>query len=277
MMKTVAAPRDFASLKALIVARGANLPRRLTQVANYALENPDEIAFGTVASIADSAEVQPSALVRFSQSLGYDGFSDLQEVFRERLRDRVLNYDERIRHLREHAGSRSKSTLIFDGFSEAAQNSIHGLREKLDSKLLEQAVDLLAKADTIYVIGLHRTFPLAAYMAYAWGKLEVKNVLVESKGTLGLNTIGFATKRDCVLAMSFAPYASDTAILAESAAKRQVPVVSITDSAFSPLASLSKVWLEVQEADFEGFRSLAASLALAMTLTVAVAERRGKK
>jgi DNA-binding MurR/RpiR family transcriptional regulator len=276
-MKPVPVPRDYDSLKALIVARAAQLPRRMTQVAGYALENPDEIAFGTVASIAGNAGVQPSAMVRFSQALGYDGFSDLQEVFRERLRDRVLNYDERIAHLREHAGSRSKSTLIFDGFSEAAQNSIHALRERLDSKLLEQAVDILAKADTIYVIGLHRMYAVSAYIAYAWGKLEVKNVLVEGRGTLGLSSTNFATKRDCVLAVSFAPYASETAQLTDSVAKRNVPVVAITDSALSPLAPLSRVWLEVREADFEGFRSLAATLALAMTLTVAVAERRGKR
>jgi DNA-binding MurR/RpiR family transcriptional regulator len=276
-MKTTAAPRDFTGLKALIVERATQLPRRLAQVAGYALEFPDEIAFGTVASIAESADVQPSALVRFSQALGYNGFSDLQDVFRDRLRDRVLNYNERIQHLREHAGSRSKSTLIFDGFSEAAQKSIHALREKLDSKVMEQAVDLLAKADTIYVIGLHRMFAVAAYMAYAWGKLEVKNVLVEGKGSLGVTTIDFAGKRDCVLAVSFAPYASDTALLTQSAHARQVPVVAITDSVFSPLVPISRVWLEVREADFEGFRSLSATLALAMTLTVAVAERRGKR
>jgi DNA-binding MurR/RpiR family transcriptional regulator len=276
-MKPASVPRDYASLKSLIAARAAQLPRRLMQVAGYALENPDEIAFGTVAVIAERAGVQPSALVRFAQALGYDGFSDLQDVFRERLRDRVLNYDERIAHLREHAGSRSKAALIFDGFSEAAQNSIHVLRERLDSKVLEQAVEALARADTIYVVGLHRMYAVSAYIAYAWGKLDVKNVLVEGRGTLGLSAINFATKRDCVLAISFAPYASDTAHLADSAAKRSVPVVAITDSALSPLAPLSKVWLEVREADFEGFRSLAATLALAMTLTVAVAEKRGKK
>jgi len=33
----------------------------------------------------------------------------------------------------------------------------------------------------------------------------------------------------------------------------------------------------VAEANFEGFRSMAATLALAMTLTVAVAEMRGRR
>ena len=59
--------------------------------------------------------------------------------------------------------------------------------------------------------------------------------------------------------------------------KRQVPIVAITDSGFSPLAPLSEAWFEVAEANFEGFRSMAATLSLAMTLTVAVAEMRGRR
>ena len=54
-------------------------------------------------------------------------------------------------------------------------------------------------------------------------------------------------------------------------------MVTITDSPFSPLAQIATLWLEVVEANFEGFRSMAATLSLAMTLTVAVAEKRGAR
>ena len=57
-------PREFSALRALIGERAATLPRRLTQVATYALDSPDEIAFSTAASIAADAGVQPSTLVR---------------------------------------------------------------------------------------------------------------------------------------------------------------------------------------------------------------------
>ena len=67
---TDASPKDYQALRALIAQRAEDLPRRLMQVAGYALDNPDEIAFGTVASIAAKADVQPSALVRFSRALG---------------------------------------------------------------------------------------------------------------------------------------------------------------------------------------------------------------
>ena len=52
MNRDLSAPRDFAALKALIAARAPAMPKRLAQIASFALDNPDEIAFGTVASIA---------------------------------------------------------------------------------------------------------------------------------------------------------------------------------------------------------------------------------
>lgn len=270
------APRDFPTLRALIAARAPSLPRRLTQVATYALDHPDEIAFGTAASVAQHSGVQPSTLVRFSQALGYAGFSDLQDVFRARLRDRVPSYEERLKQLREHGGA-SKLGLLLQGFADAAERSVADLRVKLDPAILDKAVEILAGADTIYLVGLRRSFPITSYMAYAMGKLGVRNVLVDGIAGLGAEQIGFISPRDAVLAISFTPYASETVNLAHAARARHAKVVSITDSIFSPIASIADAWLEIVEADFEGFRSMAATMALAMTLTVAVAGRRGEK
>ncbi len=269
-------PRDFQSLQQLISTRSESLPKRLLQVAGYALNNPDEIAFGTAASIATAAAVQPSTLVRFAQSLGFEGFSDLQGVFRSRLRERVLNYDERLSHLRADATAH-KASVMFAGFAEAAERSIKELKLALDGEKLEEAVKFLAQADTIYLIGLRRSFPITSYMSYAFGKLGVKSQLIGGTGGLAAEDVSFATAQDVVLAISFTPYASETVKLTQSAFARDVPVISVTDSPFSPLARVSKLWFEVTESHFEGFRSMSATLALAMTLTVAVAERRGMR
>jgi DNA-binding MurR/RpiR family transcriptional regulator len=277
VMTTDLAPRDFAALKTLIIERATDMPKRLTQVATYAVENPDEVAFGTVASIALSADVQPSTLVRFAQALGYQGFSDLQEVFRSRLRDRVLNYDERLEQLRGHARGGSKASLLLEGFTDAASRSLAMLKEKIDSEQLEKAVKTLAEGETIYLVGLRRSFPITSYMSYAFGKLGVKNMLIDAIGGLAAEDISFATPQDRILAISFTPYASETISLTQRAAARNVPIVAITDSPFSPLASVASLWFEIQEANFEGFRSMSATLSLAMTLTVAVAEQQKQR
>ncbi len=276
MNVTDASPKDYQALRALIAQRSEDLPRRLMQVAGYALENPDEIAFGTVASIAAKADVQPSALVRFSRALGYQGFSELQDIFRSRLRERVLNYDERLAKMSEHAIATSKSGLVLDGFLEAAEQSVGRFRDKVDHDAIERAVDLMAKAETIYLIGLRRSFPITSYMSYALGKLGIRNILVDAVAGMGAEQASFITERDAVLSISFTPYASETVTLTNAAKARGAGIVSVTDSVFSPIAPSADVLLEVVEANFEGFRSMAVTMALAMTLTVSVAARRAE-
>jgi DNA-binding MurR/RpiR family transcriptional regulator len=270
-------PRDFAALRERVLARWEELPRRLTQVAEYALNNPDEIAFGTAASIAAKAHVQPSTLVRFSQALGYQGFSGLQEVFRSRLRDQVLGYDERMAQLREHGEGSPRPSMILEGFAEASLRSISALTSRHDPAVFERALDALEGAETIYLIGLRRSFPVTSYMAYAMGKLGIRTILIDAVAGLAAEQANFASETDAALAISFTPYASETVALTTQVREAGAKVVAITDSIFSPLASLAEAWFEVAEADFEGFRSMSASMTLAMALTVALADRRKAK
>lgn len=268
------APRDFQSLRTMIIDRRQTLPKRLLQVAAYALDNPDDIAFGTASSIASAAEVQPSTLVRFAQHLGYDGFSDIQQVFRERLRERTSSYEERLAALRSGTGADHKEAAILDGFLNAAGQSIAALSHSIEPPTLAEAVEILSRAGTVYLIAQRRSYPISSYMAYAFGKLKVRSLLIGSPAGIDQETLSMAGPQDAAIAVSFSPYASATVDHARQLAGQGVPIVAITDSAFSPLAEYAKVWFEVAEADFSGFRSLSATMALAMALTVSVAERR---
>ncbi len=267
-------PRTFEALKHRIVERRSSLPRRLMQVAVHALDRPDDIAFGTAASIAAAADVQPSTLVRFAQHFGYEGFSDLQRVFRDRLRERNGSYEERLAAIREGVPPDSQERAILEGFVSAAERSLGSLRQSAGAEALESAVRLLADARTIYLVAQRRAFPITSYIAYAFGKLGVRSLLVGSPLGIDAEQVAMAARGDAAIAVSFSPYAPATLEHARSLAGRSVPIVAITDSPFSPLAGLASIWFEVAEADYAGFRSLSAGMALAMTLTVAVAERR---
>lgn len=270
-------PQDFDALRAAILERKAELPKRLTQVAAYALDHPDEIAFGTAASIAVSADVQPSTLVRFAQHFGFDGFSGLQLLFRARLRERTSSYEERLLTLEQNGAALAESTTIFNGFISAAHRSIDAIAAAVEPDAFERAVTLLAKAETIYLIAKRRSYPISSYMAYAFGKLRVKCQLVGTSAGIDDDLLAMATPRDAAFAVSFSPYASESAAQARMLSSRSIPVVSLTDSAFSPLAECSKEWFEVVEADHAGFRSLSASMAFAMALTVSIAEKRRRQ
>lgn len=268
-------PRDFESLRSTIIERKADMPKRLAQVAAFALGNPDEIAFGTTASIAAASDVQPSTLVRLAHHLGYEGFSDLQSIFRERLRDRTLSYEERLVTLEQSSGDDEDANLL-SGFISAASQSINRMAATIQTETFTKAVDILAAADTIYLIAKRRSYPLTAHMTYALSKLGIRHQIVASPNGVDAEMVQFATPRDAAIAASFSPYAAESLSQAEELANRGVPLIALTDSAFSPLAARATCWFEVAEADFAGFRSLSASMVLTMALPVAIAERRRK-
>ncbi|WP_061931441.1 MurR/RpiR family transcriptional regulator [Aureimonas sp. AU22] len=270
---TSAVPADFEALKADLLQRKNRLPKRLRQVAEYALGNPDDIAFGTVASIAGAAAVQPSTLIRFAQHLGFEGFSSLQSLFRERLRGRPTAYGERMEVLRAEGGAMD-AVRILDGFAEAGHRSLDALAQGIDPAAFGRAAGRLAGAETIYLIAKRRSYPIGAYMAYAFGKLGIRCQLVGTAAGIDEDILALATPRDIGFAVSFSPYAPETVVQARALAGRGVPLVSLTDSLFSPLAELSAEWFEIVEADHAGFRLLSASMTFAMAMTVAVAQER---
>jgi DNA-binding MurR/RpiR family transcriptional regulator len=273
---TAVPPQDFRALRDLIVRRREGLPKRLVQVADFAVAHPQEIAFRTVAEIAAAAAVQPSTLVRFAQALGYAGFSDLQAVFRAHARDRWPDYDARLEALRADRaeGAADDPAALLQDFVRAGIVSLERLRGGIDPGALAHAVRTLAAADGILLAAARRSAPVTSYLAYAMRRLGIRCELADWAGGLAPEQVALLRPVDAMLAISFTPYAPATVELTGAAFRRGVNVVAITDSPFSPLIQSATVWLEVAEADHLGFRSLAGSFVLATTLAVSVARLR---
>ncbi len=79
---------------------------------------------------------------------------------------------------------------------------------------------------------------------------------------------------DVLLAITFSPYSPETVTMAETVAARGIDVVGITDTFVSPMSKSAKQTLLVSEVDFGAFRSLSATLCLAIALAVAVGTAR---
>jgi DNA-binding MurR/RpiR family transcriptional regulator len=266
-------PRDLGALRSLVVETRRTLPPRLIQAAAFALENPEEIALGTAASVAAQASVQPSTLIRLAKRLGYSGFSAMQDVFRAELKSNWPDYRERIAKVQEERRASGLHPLI-SGFAESAIVSLERLVSMEIDDDIRRAAKILARARVVYLIGMRRAFPVTFYMAYALGKLGLRAVLVDDVAGLGPEQLTEAGKHDALVAVSFTPYTPMTVELTERAADHGVPVIALTDSALSPLSPKATIKFEIPEADYAGFRSLSATLCVAMTLTVAAATER---
>lgn len=257
------APADLESLETRIRLRRPDLPPRLAQVAEFALSHPQDMAFGTAASLAGAAGVQPSTLVRFAQSLGYDGFSALQEVFRSPLR-RQLDPGDAPPPPADGAGPVFAAAAA--GILEAAA--------AVPPDRFAAAAALLGRAETIHLLARRRSFPVTSYMAYAFGLLRIRCQLAGSAIGMEEEMLALAQPGDAAVAVSFAPYAPETLRQAGLLRARGVPVVALTDGADSPLIPAATLAFPLLEARADDAHSLPAGMAFAIALTRAVAEVR---
>jgi DNA-binding MurR/RpiR family transcriptional regulator len=260
----------YAELNREISTRYESLSKRLRQIAEFALKNPNEIAIESIAVIAAHAGVQPSALIRFAKAFGFDGFSDLQRIFQQRLRESRPSYSERIAAMREEmTGRRDRGPqAILTRFAEANIAALQHLCEETKSADLDRAVQILRKAETIHLLAQRRAFPLAAYLYYALSKIGRRAHLIDAIGGMDTEQRQLMTPRDALVAITYADYTPRVVETVAFAAQRKVPVIGITDQPLSPLTPQSDVVFYVEDAAVHDFRSLGASMCLAQALVV---------
>jgi len=271
-----AAPASFGALSALIAARYDSLRGQMRQIAKISIERPTDVALQTVAEVARLAKVQPSSVVRFAQSLGFPGFGEMQAVFQSRLIAQSSSYSERIEALRSgrslHRQPGPEANLL--EFVDNGVAALQQLRSTVSARDLARAAELLDNAAVIHILAQGRSFPVAWYIAYALNRFGVSCQLVDGLGGMNAQRLRLARRNDVLVAISFKDYAPEVVSLVNATAKRNVPVVVITDGPLSPLAKSARVRLDVESGDAQPFRSLVAPMCLAQTLVVTFGDRR---
>jgi len=283
MSESGPAPRTVDELRATILDRYDGFSKRLQQIARYVLDHPDDLALETLAIIANRAEVQPSAIVRFAKALGYSGASPMQRVLRDGFLagHGALGYGERVRQFKAATGKPGADDVgeLLAEFAEGDILALQKLQQGVNKDEVLAAVRLIDEAKTLYVMGFRRAFPIAAYLAYSFQQVGKRTVFMDGVAGLSRQQAGTMTSRDMLVAISYHPYSEETIEAVEMARAADAKVLAITDSLVAPIAKLSTQTLQVHEAEVRNFRSLAASLCLAQTLVIGLAFQsdRGRK
>lgn len=267
-------PRVFNQLKPWMQEQYTALPKRLRNVAEFALDNPEVIALNTIAVISERAGVTPSTLVRFAKSIGYQGFSDMQAVFQESMHHLPQSYSQRLHRL--EAGEQPEHSVLHR-FSQAASASIDRMEQHVDEKAILKASEQLAKAHTIYIAGQGRATPVATYLHYTLVKMGIQTVFMDGMANTIIDKARLIRRDEGLIAISFSPYTANTREIVEICLAQQVPVVAITDSTLSPIARSDDLHLEVLEEEVGGIRGLSATMCLALCLAVETGKRVSNK
>jgi DNA-binding MurR/RpiR family transcriptional regulator len=266
-------PQTADELRTAILDCYEDLSKRLQQIARYVLDEPNAVALETLAVIGERAGVQPSAIVRFAKAIGFDSASQMQKVIRDGLiaGSAVLGYSERVRQFSENARSGGGPADVLAEFVEGNVLALNNLRELVDGADLRTAVDLIAAAETVYVVGFRRSLPVSSYLAYSLQQLNKRTIFVDGVGGLTRQQIQAIGPRDLLIDVSFHPYADETIQAVQHAAAHEAKVLSISDSLVSPTAKPATLALQVKDAEIRKFRSLAATMCLVQAIVISYA------
>ena len=166
----------FPESKARILEKNDSFPKRLRQVAVFALDNPDEVAFGTAASALPSAPMcsrqRWCGLRRASAMRGFRTSRPCSATgCGSAARPMKSGWKPCPARLGREGGNAILSGVV------AAAGGVASIRLRPRSRAMPSTTPckMLARADTIYLLAQRRSFPVTTYLAYMFGKLKVQS------------------------------------------------------------------------------------------------------
>jgi len=272
MTDATKAPASVEEFRAAVLARYDGLSKRLQQIARYVLDEPNQIALETLAVVAERCGVQPSAIVRFAKTFGFDGAMGMQKLFRDSLLSNygAAGYGERVRQFTDEVNRRAAGGpgAMLSEFVEGNSLALTNLSQTVSEKEMAAAVRLIGDAETVYVVGYRRSFPVAAYLTYSLLQAKKRTFLVDGVGGLARLQLETSGPNDLLIAISYQPYADETVQVVAHAMTSGTKLLAISDSLVSPIAQPASLVLQVRESEIRKFRSLAASMCLAQALAI---------
>ncbi len=254
-------------LTELIRAHRDELSPAERRVADVVVADPQSVAFGTVAELAERAGTSGASVVRLAARLGLDGFTDLQERARTELTRQIHQAAERIH--------RSADDDLLARTTAQAVEQIRGALGSIRREDLDSAVRLLADVG-------HRVFVLASEASHGIGLQFATELSMVRPGVTQVGGSPVAVHRtladlepeDVVVALDLPRYDAWLLDATASACGRGAALLALTDSQLSPLAVGAQLVFVVGAEGAGPFDSHVSALALLETLVAGVAAAR---
>ncbi|CDG82503.1 MurR/RpiR family transcriptional regulator [Janthinobacterium agaricidamnosum] len=262
---------DYASFMQQAKAGFAELSPQFQAGARYLIDHPDEIAVSSMRSVARSAGVQSSTLVRLAQHFGFAGWPALKEVFVGRVRSQPEGYAKKASAITRQS---QPDSLISEVFGAQRQNL--DATEARNHTALPAAASLLEQAAQVHVAGFRASHPIALSFQYLYRLFRPGvHLLGASSGSLEMGLRAIAPDHVVLLA-SFAPYSSEALVVAGEARRIGCKLVVISDSDAAPAALQADLVLPIAVSSPSFFPSIVAGVALAESLAELLVARGGE-
>lgn len=248
------------------MAHAERLTSTERKIAEVLAGEPQTVAFGTVAQVAQRAGTSGPSVVRLAVKLGYEGFVDLQADVQSELASQLGPARDRIRQ-------RPPTDLLARALA-AEQDNVHSTLHAISVGALDAAAALLAdRRRGVWVLAGEVTAPIGTVLAEQVAQLRDGVTQLSGSEVAMSRSLAGLVEGDTVVAVDVRRYERSVLSLSRWARDRGATLIAITDSPLSPLAAGAAHTFFIAARGVGPFDSLTGGVALANVIVTAVAAR----
>ncbi|PSL22029.1 RpiR family transcriptional regulator [Shimia abyssi] len=204
------------------------------KVARYVLENPRDVGVSTVREIAEAAQVKPNTVVRMARQVGFEGYEDFREPFRDAIRRGDASFPDRARWLQDIRRQGELGGLYADMVTAALRN-LEETFAGISEEQLRASAEAIWASRNVYTLGVGVNNSNARNFTYLASTGMVQFHAIPRPGSTPIDDIAFADGRDVLIAMTCRPYRREVIEAVALAREQGIKVVGISDSPASPI------------------------------------------
>ena len=244
----------------LVAAVRSELTPTERRIAEAVLAEPTLLAFGTVSDLASRVGTSRPTIVRFANTLGFKGYTQLQRHVRTDLSHQLARPSERIRHENE----------IDLPARSAIDGAITSVFDALDGERIAELASPIIRAEKVWVLS-GETSQAGAHAFHSGLSMVRPGVRSLEEHSFGTD-LSDAGPGDTAVVFDFFRYRRQVANATRVFADAGVTIVAITDSPLSPLVELADAWCEIEVPAIGPFDSSVPVVAMAELLVSQVAK-----
>ena len=239
-------------------------------IANFIYDHYDQAVFMTAAKIGEELGISESTVVRFASCLEYSGYPEFQAALAQWVKDKLNS----VQKMDAKYGNSTQSEIL-NAVINADMNNIQETLHSLDTASFDAAVHTILSAKTVYILGVRSCEPLADFLHFYLNMIRgnVVNLKTTSVTEIFEQMLRIGDE-DAFIGISFPRYSMRTLKAMEFARDRNAKVISITDTARSPMSLYSSCNLVAKSDMVSIVDSLVAPLSVINALVVALCMQR---
>lgn len=211
-----------------------NFSKTHKKIALYILNNYENVVFQTSSKLAKNCSVSESSIVRFANSIDYDGYTEMQKDLQNFVKEK-LTVSQRLKSISKT--NSDEVDILYDVLIKS-KNDINWLMNNINEESFKSVVKLISEAENVYLVGSRSSYSVTYFLGFGLSWIR-DNVHIIDSTNLNFDKLADINEKDVLLSVSLPRYLKSTIDIHKYGFSRNAKTICITDTISSPLVKYS--------------------------------------